>query len=123
MFIALLIIAPFLEIEDLWRNSIGKLENFYIKLEWITHQVSGPQGFIEFFKMEENLLFCDNIDGLITAMGTSYTPSQWRLFLDSSKRSLNCVLLYNGNKLASIPIGHSVQMKETYENMKYENHF
>ena len=51
-------------------------------------------------------------------MGTSYTPSEWRLFIDSSKRSLKCVLLHNGNKLASIPIGHSVQMKETYENMK-----
>ena len=76
------------------------------------------KGLIEFFKMEENLLFCDNIDGLITAMGTSYTPSEWRLFIDSSKRSLKCVLLHNGNKLASIPIGHSVQMKKTYKNMK-----
>ena len=74
------------------------------------------KGLIEFFKMEENLLFCDNIDGLITAMGTSYTLSEWRLFIDSSKRSLKCVRLHNGNKLASIPIGHSVQMKETYEN-------
>ena len=27
-------------------------------------------------------------------------------------------LLHNGNKLASVPIGHSIQMKETYENMK-----
>ena len=70
--------------------------------------------------MEENLLFCDNIDRLITAMGTSYALSEWRLFIDSSKRSLKCVLLHNGNKLASIPIGHSVQMKETYEN--YEKH-
>ena len=25
---------------------------------------------IKFFKMEENLLFCDNIEGLITTMGT-----------------------------------------------------
>ena len=76
------------------------------------------KGLIEFSKMEENLLFCDNIDGLIKAMGTSYTPSEWRLFIDSSKRSLKYVLLHNGNKLASIPIGHFVQMKETYENMK-----
>ena len=73
---------------------------------------------MEYFKIEENLLFCDNIEGLITAMGTSYTPSEWKLFIDSSKRSLKCVLLHNGNKLASIPIGHSIQMKETYENMK-----
>ena len=49
---------------------------------------------------------------------SSYTPLEWRLFIDSSKRSLKCVLLHNGNKLASIPIGHSVQMKETYENIK-----
>ena len=76
------------------------------------------KGLIEFFKMEENLLFCYNIDGLITAMVTSYTSSEWRLFIDSSKRSLKCVLLHNCNKLASIPIGHSVQMKEIYENMK-----
>ena len=34
------------------------------------------------------------------------------------QNSLKCVLLHNGNKLASIPIGHSVQMKETYKNMK-----
>ena len=34
------------------------------------------------------------------------------------QKSLKCILLHNGNKLASIPIGHSVQMKETYKNMK-----
>ena len=67
--------------------------------------------------MEENLLFRDNIEGLITTMGTSYVPLEWRLFIASSKRSTKCVLLHNGNKLAFIPIEHSVQMKETYENM------
>ena len=73
---------------------------------------------IEFFKIEENLLFCDKTEGLITAMGTSYTPSEWRLSIDSSKRTLKCVLLHNGNKVASVPIGHSIQMKERYENIK-----
>ena len=76
------------------------------------------KGLIEFFKMEENLLFCDNIEGLITTMGTSYTPSEWKLFIDSSKQSMKCVLLHNGNKLAFVQIKHSIQMKETYENMK-----
>ena len=51
-------------------------------------------------------------------MGTSYTPSEWKLFIDSSKRSLKCVLLHKKNKLVSVPIGHLLQMKETYENMK-----
>ena len=68
--------------------------------------------------MEENLLFPDNIEGLITTMGTSYIPLEWRLFVYSSKRSIKCVLLHNGNKLAFIPIRHSIQMKETYENIK-----
>ncbi|KAI6659820.1 hypothetical protein LOD99_10618 [Oopsacas minuta] len=38
--------------------------------------------------------------------------------IDSSTRSLKCVLLHNGNKYASIPIGHSTSMKEEYESIK-----
>ena len=47
-----------------------------------------------------------------------YKPQDWRLFIDSSKRSLKCVLLHNGNKYASIPIGHSTLLKEKYNNIK-----
>jgi len=32
--------------------------------------------------------------------------------------SLKAVLLHNGNTLPSIPVGHSVHNKESYENMK-----
>ena len=39
------------------------------------------------------------------------------LFIDSSKLSLKAVLLNNGNIKPSIPLGHSVAMKETYENI------
>ncbi|KAK4883880.1 hypothetical protein RN001_000151 [Aquatica leii] len=48
---------------------------------------------------------------------------------NSSRRSLKCVLLHNGNKYGSIPIGHSTSMKEEYEaislvlkKIKYEEH-
>ena len=44
--------------------------------------------------------------------------NDWRLFIDSSKRSLKCVLIRNGNQYGSIPIGHSVTLKENYENIK-----
>ena len=37
------------------------------------------------------------------------------VFIDSSKRSLNAVLLHNGNVRCSIPITHSVHLKESYE--------
>lgn len=62
-------------------------------------------------------------------MGCEYKSAEWRLFIDSSKVSLKCVLLHNGNKFASFPIGHSVQLKESYSTMKlvlakvkYEDH-
>ena len=49
--------------------------------------------------------------------GITYETSEWRLFIDSSQRSLKGVLLHNGNKYASIPVAHSVHLKETYENV------
>ena len=53
------------------------------------------------------------------AMGVpNCNPIDWRLFIESSKRSLKCVLLHNGNILGSIPIGYSVKLKEEYNNLK-----
>ncbi|GBN71750.1 hypothetical protein AVEN_92763-1 [Araneus ventricosus] len=58
-----------------------------------------------------------------------YSPDDWRLFIESSKRSLKCVLLYSGNKYGSMPIAHSTKMKEEYntialvlEKTKYHEH-
>jgi hypothetical protein len=48
----------------------------------------------------------------------SHNPLDWRLFIDLSKLSLKAVLVHNGNTLPSIPVGHSVHNKESYENMK-----
>ena len=47
-----------------------------------------------------------------------YEPKDWRLFIDSSKQSLKCVLLHN-SKFASVPIAHSTTLKEKYEAVKY----
>ena len=43
---------------------------------------------------------------------------EWRLFVDSSNRSPKAVLLNNGNKFSSIPVGHSVEMKESHKSME-----
>ena len=58
-----------------------------------------------------------------------YLASDWRLFIDSSKQSLKAVLLHNGNVYPSIPIAHSVGIKEERESVKlllelirYNNH-
>jgi hypothetical protein len=50
--------------------------------------------------------------------GIQYKVDKWRLFIDSSKRSLKAVLLNNGNHIASLPVGHLVHLKETYENFQ-----
>ena len=66
-----------------------------------------------------NFVYCNDVNGLLTHMGVkNYVPDVWRLFIDSSKRSLKCVLLHNGNKYGSVPIGHSIHMKEKYEEIK-----
>lgn len=72
----------------------------------------------QFFKQSNSLTFCSDIDGLLSAFGCHHNPSEWRLFIDSSVLSLKVVLLHNGNLYPSVPIGHAVHMKETYENMQ-----
>ena len=70
-----------------------------------------------FFDMENKLCYCTNIPPLFTSLGLPHNPSDWRLFINSSKRSFKGVLLHNGNKYPSIPIAHSVHLKESYDNM------
>ena len=60
---------------------------------------------------------CNNVDGLLQELGCTHYPEEWKLFVDLSKCSLKVVMLHNGNIHLSIPIAHSVHMKETYENM------
>ena len=48
----------------------------------------------------------------------SYHYKEWRLFIDSSRRTLKCVLLLNENNFAALPIGHSTSLKEQYQNVK-----
>ena len=43
---------------------------------------------------------------------------EWKLFNDSSNRRLEAVFLNNGNKFSLIPVGHSVEMKESHKSME-----
>ena len=90
---------------------------------------SREKSFLKLFRQEDNFVFCHDVKGLLNALGCEYLSSEWRLFIDSSKASLICVLLSNGNQYASIPIGHSVTLKESYDTMalvlrkiKYADH-
>ena len=69
--------------------------------------------------MADDFVYCNNIQSLLSEMGLpEYNPDEWRLFIDSSKRSWKCVLFHNGNKFACVPIAHSVIVKEHYLNVK-----
>ena len=50
---------------------------------------------IQFFFIEIDLNYCNDIDGLMVAVSITHDPDEWRLFIDSSKASLKAVLLQN----------------------------
>lgn len=79
---------------------------------------SRNERFLPFFRDENRLCFCCDIDGLFGELGQYHEPSEWRLFIDSSKRSLKAALLHNGNERPSIPIAHTVHLPEAYDTMK-----
>jgi len=73
---------------------------------------------LQYFSEEEDFLYYNNIESLLNEMGVeNYSPDDCRLFIDSSKLSLKCVLLHNGNEFGSIPIAHSMKGKESYESV------
>lgn len=95
----------------------------------ITHYRSRERPFRKFFSKMHNLVYCNNIEGLVKEYKIEYEASNWRLFMDSSQRSLKAILLHNGNVYAPLPIAHSVILDEKYHNLelllqklKYDTH-
>ncbi|GBM68580.1 hypothetical protein AVEN_82450-1 [Araneus ventricosus] len=85
--------------------------------------------FLPNFSENVDLVYCSNIPGLTAQFQIEYDTQEWRLFIDTCKRSLKAVLLHNGKTYASIPVGHSELYKECYENsaiilnkLKYKDH-
>ena len=74
---------------------------------------------LTFFQKVNLFVYCHDISGLLLQIGISVcNPTEWRLFIDSSKQSLKCVLLHNGNLFGSVPIGLFVYFRETYDDIK-----
>ena len=55
---------------------------------------------------------------LFEAIGITCNSIEWRLFIDSSSRSLKAVLLHNWNPYPSLLVAHSVHLKEDYTSVK-----
>ena len=87
-----------------------------VKFSWYRNR---EKEFRKYYAQEDQLVFCTDIRNLLHQLGQGeYDPSTWRLFIDSSKRSLKAVLLHNSNVLASIPLAHSTKLSESYETLK-----
>jgi hypothetical protein len=85
----------------------------------ITAYRSREEKFLQYFTQEDALVYCNNVIGLLHHLGLpEYHSEDWRLFIDSSTRSLKCVLLHKGNRYSSIPLAHSRILKEVFENIK-----
>ena len=102
------LLAPRLKEKDLLSDSARI--NFFRKRH---------QEYLCFFSTVKDLVYCAGIVQLLLKLGVpQYEAKDLRLFIDSSKRSLKCVLLHNGNQFASVPIAHSTTLKK-YEAVKY----
>ena len=86
----------------------------------ITFYCNRHQELLHFFLQEKNLVYCTDMVYLLQKLGVPhYEPRDWRLFIDSCKRSLKCVLLHNSNQFASVPLAHSTSLNEKYDLVKH----
>ena len=49
------------------------------------------QELTQFFKQENDLVYCSDIAGLMSEFGIEHKKEEWRLLIDSSKTSLKAV--------------------------------
>jgi hypothetical protein len=67
--------------------------------------------FSRFYRMQDSLCICSDVNGVKEELGFSHHPKGWRLSVDASKLSLKAVLLHNGSVKPLIPVTHSVTKK------------
>ena len=81
----------------------------------VTFYRNREANFLPYLKQYEEIVVYNDVELLLMELGIfHYEANSWRLFIDSSKRSL----LHNTNEYASIPIGHSTTLEKKYEPVK-----
>ena len=75
--------------------------------------------FLQFIFKRWRAFFCNYIFKLIHTLLGNYDPNDWRLLIDSTKKSIKAVLLHIGNILPSVPIAYLTTMKETFQNLQF----
>lgn len=74
--------------------------------------------FMSFFSLENELIFCTNISRVMVKFRIKYVSEDRKLFMFRQKKILKTIILHHDNKYASIPVGHSVHLKECSENLE-----
>ena len=64
-----------------------------------------------YFSSQDTLIYCNDVDGLMKAIGHQHQPENWRLLIDSNKLTLKAVVLHNENEYPYIRVGHATNMK------------
>ena len=96
-----------------------KERNFLQAKTNVTFYRNREVNFLPYFKKYEEIVVCNDVELLLMELGiVHYETNSWRLFIDSSKKSLKYVLLHNTNEYTSIPVGHSTTLKEKHEPVK-----
>jgi len=72
-----------------------KQKNLLQKNVLISHYRKRNHDLTTFFSVDGPLCYCNDIEGLFECLSQVHVPSEWRLFVDSSQRSLKVVLLHN----------------------------
>jgi hypothetical protein len=68
--------------------------------------------FQDFYSDENDLVYFNNICGVMDVLDHEHKTAEWRLFIDSSKTRLKAVLLHIGNKYPSVPLAYATNVKE-----------
>ena len=72
------------------------------------------QDLISHFSADDELCYCNDVSALCQSIGMIHDQTSRRLFIDSSKESIQAVLLHNGSTYLSVPVAYSTTLKETY---------
>lgn len=69
-------------------------------------------------RRKQKMAYLNNLEGLFELLERQHEVDEWRLFIDSNKKSLKFVLLHNENKFPSIILAYRVDPKESYEDFE-----
>lgn len=71
----------------------------------------------QYYSIENNFCFCNDIRRAFDVLGIDYEPSHWRLLIDGS---LYTIWVHSYRKhLTYIPLAHSFTLKGTHEDLSF----